>query len=238
MLYFHKVISVMGGGDFKQRMSIVAKLAGNATELSRKTGISRRAIGTYLSGCSDPTRERLIAIANASGVTVEWLATGLGNKPCALKEPAMGSAEEVRPASVKAETPLPLYIVASHEFHCCDGGLTETDEVLYLRAETLSGLPFSDLSNLKAIYIEGERVMPLGVGHTVVVDFNFEVGEVFEAGVYLLRKNGEVRASVVYPNGSQYIRYINFDDDTTETFDPSRTDIKIIGRVIWSCGRV
>lgn len=64
--------------NFTQRMAYVAKLVGNATVLARRTRISRRAIGTYLSGASDPTRERLVAIAEAAGVCVRWLATGEG----------------------------------------------------------------------------------------------------------------------------------------------------------------
>lgn len=64
--------------EFTQRMAYVARLAGNATLLAKRTGISRRAIGTYLSGDSDPTRERLVNIAGVAGVSVEWLATGNG----------------------------------------------------------------------------------------------------------------------------------------------------------------
>lgn len=63
---------------FKERIAYIARLMGNATELARKTGISRRAIGTYLAGSSDPTRERLVCIARSSGVCIEWLATGDG----------------------------------------------------------------------------------------------------------------------------------------------------------------
>lgn len=64
--------------SFRQRMEYIAMMAGNATVLSKKSGVSRRAVGLYLSGKSDPTRKRLVAMAKAAGVTVEWLATGEG----------------------------------------------------------------------------------------------------------------------------------------------------------------
>ncbi|MGK7345428.1 MAG: LexA family transcriptional regulator [Candidatus Nitrospinota bacterium M3_3B_026] len=64
--------------SFRQRMEYIAMMAGNATALSKKSGVSRRAVGLYLSGKSDPTRKRLVAMAKAAGVTVEWLATGEG----------------------------------------------------------------------------------------------------------------------------------------------------------------
>ena len=227
----------MDGGGFKKRMSIAAKLAGNATELSRKTGISRRAIGTYLAGGSDPTRERLIAIAEASGVSVEWLATGLQRKACPLKEPTMTT--NALSCKEGEEIPIPLYTISAQEFSQCDGDFGASTEALYLRVETLFELEFSRQENLRAIYIVGERVTPLGVGHTLLVDCDPNLDTTFEAGVYLLRKGEELRVSIVYPYDTKYVRFIHYvDDDTTEVFDPKRANIKIVGRVVWSCGKV
>lgn len=50
----------------------------SARAFSRKIGISPSTMGQYLSGKSEPTRPVLIAIADASGVSVDWLATGRG----------------------------------------------------------------------------------------------------------------------------------------------------------------
>ncbi|TXH34806.1 MAG: XRE family transcriptional regulator [Rhodospirillaceae bacterium] len=63
---------------FAERMKYCAGKVGNAARLARETGISRRAIGDYLAGEVEPSRPRLVAIANAAGVCVEWLATGKG----------------------------------------------------------------------------------------------------------------------------------------------------------------
>lgn len=64
--------------SFAKRVAIIAKLAGSGQELANRAQISRRVIGKYLAGESDPSRERLIAMAEAVGVSVEWLATGRG----------------------------------------------------------------------------------------------------------------------------------------------------------------
>jgi len=63
---------------FAERMEYCAAKVGNAARLSRESGISRRAIGDYLAGRAEPSRPRLVAIAKAAGVCVEWLATGEG----------------------------------------------------------------------------------------------------------------------------------------------------------------
>ena len=64
--------------SFKHRVAEIAELVGGPIVLSRRSKLSRAVIGNYMSGASDPSRARLVALANAAGVSVEWLATGEG----------------------------------------------------------------------------------------------------------------------------------------------------------------
>jgi phage repressor protein C with HTH and peptisase S24 domain len=64
--------------DFQQRMRKLSEIVGNATTLAKLSGVSRASISLYLSGRSSPTRENLVALAKASGINIEWLATGRG----------------------------------------------------------------------------------------------------------------------------------------------------------------
>ena len=61
---------------FTERLAVCADLAGSAAKLAQKSGISKPMIGDYLSGKSEPSRSRLIKIAEASKVSLTWLATG------------------------------------------------------------------------------------------------------------------------------------------------------------------
>lgn len=61
---------------FVARIHHVVELAGGIAALSRKCHLSRAVIHKYLNGDSDPSRMRLIALAQAAGVSVDWLATG------------------------------------------------------------------------------------------------------------------------------------------------------------------
>ncbi len=63
---------------FKDRMKIVVDLTGTAVNLAKKTAISPRAVGTYLSGESLPGLDNLVAMAKSVGISVHWLATGEG----------------------------------------------------------------------------------------------------------------------------------------------------------------
>ena len=64
--------------DFRARMELLADAVGNLSELARKSGLSRRVIDKYRNGESDPSRVRLVALAKAGGVRIEWLADGTG----------------------------------------------------------------------------------------------------------------------------------------------------------------
>lgn len=77
---------------FQERMNILAERVGGFAILARKSGLSRRVLDKYRNGESDPSRLRLVALAAAAGVSVEWLATGTGeiatqaNRPLWLDE--------------------------------------------------------------------------------------------------------------------------------------------------------
>lgn len=75
------------GGDssrdaaFMARVHQAVELAGGIAALSRKCGLSRGVIHKYLNGDSEPSRPRLIALAQAANVDVTWLATGEAGLP-------------------------------------------------------------------------------------------------------------------------------------------------------------
>lgn len=62
--------------EFCARIEQVISRAGGIPQLADKTGLSHTVIHKYKNGLSDPSRARLIQLANAAGVSVEWLATG------------------------------------------------------------------------------------------------------------------------------------------------------------------
>lgn len=63
---------------FVERLRKTAELAGGQLALSKLTGISARTINSYALGESEPSRLRLVAMAKAANVSVNWLATGEG----------------------------------------------------------------------------------------------------------------------------------------------------------------
>lgn len=64
--------------DLANRIRRCAELAGSGDELSRRSGVPRRTLESYLSGRSEPKATNLAAIANAVGASLDWLIVGKG----------------------------------------------------------------------------------------------------------------------------------------------------------------
>ncbi len=78
-------------GDIVRFAERLKSLIGEESILSfaRKVGISEGAIRKYLNAISEPSRINLIKIAQKTGVSVEWLATGQGpSSPSEQKPPS------------------------------------------------------------------------------------------------------------------------------------------------------
>lgn len=64
------------GTSFSERLNMLIG-TGNGRKFSRETGISYSKLHNYLSGVSQPTLDSLIALTNATGASIEWLALGV-----------------------------------------------------------------------------------------------------------------------------------------------------------------
>jgi len=65
------------GTGFSERLQQLVGI-GNGRKFSRETGISYSKLHNYLSGVSLPTLDSLVTLADATGASIEWLATGRG----------------------------------------------------------------------------------------------------------------------------------------------------------------
>lgn len=61
---------------FVQRVRDICERLGGRKALAERTGVGKSTVDKWAQGNSDPSRANLIAIADAAGVSVQWLATG------------------------------------------------------------------------------------------------------------------------------------------------------------------
>src|SRR5579872_1204144 len=66
---------------FVSRLHAILRHWPSADRLARATGVSPSAFRKWLKGEAEPSRERLVALAEAASVSVGWLARGEGPEP-------------------------------------------------------------------------------------------------------------------------------------------------------------
>jgi phage repressor protein C with HTH and peptisase S24 domain len=66
---------------FTARLQLVVQQWPSTDRLAKATGVSPSAFRKWLKGVAEPSRTRLVALAEAAGVNVSWLAQGEGAEP-------------------------------------------------------------------------------------------------------------------------------------------------------------
>lgn len=210
-----------------ERIRACANTVGNGEELSRRTGIPRSTLESYLTGDSEPKVSRLVAIAQAAQANIGWLATGEGemSPTCAL-----GAAEDDSYAYI------PLYDARVSQGH---GSWNEGVKVLTKLAFTKYSLRRKGLNpaELAAVRVDGDSNEPiLSDGDTVMVDLSRNVlqGEAFyviriDDLLYAKRLQREFDGSILVISANPAYKMIAVPQDRLDS-------LQIIGRVVWAGG--
>src|SRR5579859_7615499 len=66
---------------FIERLQLILRHWPSADRLARATGVSPSAFRKWLRGEAEPSRERLVSLAQAAGVSSGWLVSGEGPAP-------------------------------------------------------------------------------------------------------------------------------------------------------------
>jgi phage repressor protein C with HTH and peptisase S24 domain len=223
-------------GAFIARLHAILRHWPSADRLARATGVSASAFRKWLRGEAEPSRERLVALAQAAGVSVGWLASGEGQEPrlvatigrsCPTAASGLNLRDYVllprRPEAAAAgpETPVPPPAV----------------EFVALRHEWVRTVFGIDPNRLLVEWAVGESMVPsIRDGDLLLIDATVNRFRGF--GVYVLEIAGERLVKRVQPKLDGTLALIS--DNAayeTEHIPPAQaSDIRVVGRVIWTCG--
>ncbi len=226
---------------FIGRLQTILRHWPSADRLARATGVSPSAFRKWLRGEAEPSRERLVALAQAAGVAVGWLVSGEGPEPR-----LQGASPQ---AGARGDTPT------------SDSGLDRRDYVvLPKRPEAAAAGPESPVSPdgaefialrqdwvRAALGIDPERLLvETAVGESMtptiqngdVLFVNTGDNRFHSFGVYVLEVAGERLVKRVQPklDGTLILISDNLAYEAEYVPAGQANDVRAVGRVIWTCG--
>lgn len=212
----------------------------SADRLARAVGVSPSAFRKWLKGEAEPSRERLVALADAAGVSIAWLARGEG------PEPRLRDVRGANKAEAEDERIDPSQFVVlpkRPEAAAAGGGTPQPPNTMseyiafghdWIRAE-LDVVP-EDLLLETAV---GESMSPtLGDRDLLLIDTKDR--KLREFGIYVLEYGGERLVKRVQRklDGSLILISDNAIYEVERIPSERAGEVKVLGRVVWSGGRI
>jgi phage repressor protein C with HTH and peptisase S24 domain len=222
---------------FVVRLQAILRHWPSADRLARATGVSPSAFRKWLRGEAEPSRERLVALAQAAGVTVGWLASGEGPEPR-----LRATAGPSRTVSVDAGLDRRDYVLLPRRPEAAAAGSESPPpptsvEFMALRHEWVRSEFGIEPDRLLMETAVGESMLPnIQNGDLLLVDATENRFRSF--GVYVLEIAGERLVKRVQPklDGSLTLISDNPAYEAEHVLPAQASDIHVVGRVLWTCG--
>jgi phage repressor protein C with HTH and peptisase S24 domain len=196
---------------------------GSVAGLARAIGVSDNAIYKWLAGRGQPSLASVVAIAQAAGVSVEWL--GTGREPSAPARAAAGAETagdyvfmprgEIRAGARAAWIRSPLVV-----------------DVLAFGVGWLEHRLAVDPGRVMLLEVRGDSMAPtLREGDLVLADLRETCARV--DGVYVLRERHDLVVKRLQRRKFGAALTMHSDNPAYQPIAVSPAAIKIVGRVIW-----
>ncbi|MFQ2188993.1 LexA family protein [Aeromonas jandaei] len=200
-------------------------------ELAKRIGITRVSISKWESGLNQPKGRYLNDLAEALGVTVDWLLTGSGDTPELAEEQPIPGYHNVEPAVMLPGKRIPIlsYVQAGNWREMCEQATTFDGNVEYVTASVDIG-PCGF-----GLWLRGDSMLPqFKEGDLIIVDPD----EAPQPGDFVVAKNGSNEATFkkyrprgIDENGQEVFELVPLNDDYP-TMHSDRQHIQIIGVMV------
>jgi phage repressor protein C with HTH and peptisase S24 domain len=227
---------------FVERLRTILTHWPSADRLARSMGVSPSAFRKWLKGEAEPSRERLVALARATGVGVAWLAEGNGPEPV-----FEAMAGDRRRPGIHDVTPgidwRGFVLLPRHPEAAAAGSETPAppsgSEFMALRHDWVRTVCGVEPGNLALETAIGESMTPtIRDGNTLLIDTTDQTFRNF--GIYVLEINEQrlVKRVQRKHDGSLVLISDNtaYQPDTVDK--EAASHVRVVGRVVWAGGTV
>lgn len=241
---------------FSERVMMLAQNVGGIMELAKRADLSHQVVRKYVRGVSDPSRQRLVALARAGGVRLEWLATGEGEMHAGPGDPGMAAGmasgiAKTHGSGQRGLVPVPLIGTSYLDVNCAappnagqpDGGQPDGRQpdggepvLIYLDMKHMPDLPGLQASQLAIHVMRGDSMEPTIPANTPVLIDRSEDGARPADDVFVFCLEGRVLMKRLQWLPGRRLR-VRSDNPTYEGYD---IDLNIdqpfllIGRVLYA----
>jgi phage repressor protein C with HTH and peptisase S24 domain len=204
----------------------------NVSAFAKKAGIGESSMRQYIDG-STPGLAKAVAIADAAGVSLEWLATGRGAPTAGAVNESPGHYKIISNFAM-----VPRYdvtVIAGH------GALSERGNVIDYMAFPRPWLIREGLHevDLALIQARGDSMEPtISTGDLLLVDLRENIPR--DDGIYVIQTDFHLVSKRVQRmfDGSIYIRSDNPAYDPQQLDEAQVEQLTIVGRVVWVARRL
>ncbi|OOR96760.1 transcriptional regulator [Canicola haemoglobinophilus] len=217
--------------NFPERIDFVINKLNGPSEFARQTGVTLSTIARWRKGEAEPSRPNLVRIAEATGVSIQWLATG-EEEP---KKTIERSVERVKALTEEAVTMIASYssINVSAGFGSFNEGVTKPDGQEPYFDSLLQSLRVNP-ENCAVFWANGDSMYPtIDDGDQLLVDLS--KNEMKGSDKIYLVQNGE---SVWVKRVKMKWDGIDLISDNKEEYPPiaisgeDAQNLQIIGQVV------
>jgi phage repressor protein C with HTH and peptisase S24 domain len=226
---------------FVARLHYVLDHWPSADRLARSAGISPSAFRKWLRGEAEPSRERLIAVADTAGVPIAWLVRGEGAQPSLHRPPSRATGEEAGTAELdllRGYVALPRgpAAAAAGAGSPADGHIVEFLAFRHDWLRTNFGLQPQDVLLITAV---GDSMEPgIREGDLLLVDTRQIAFTEFGIYVFEARDERLVKRVQRKFDGTLFIISDNTIYQPEIISAKLAEEIKVIGKVVWRAGRL
>jgi phage repressor protein C with HTH and peptisase S24 domain len=227
---------------FAARLQLIVQQWPSVDRLAKATGVSPSAFRKWLKGVAEPSRDRLVALAEAAGVNVSWLAQGVGTEPDLMSLASRARSPQSLELGGNLNPVQFLVLPKRREAAAAGSGHQTTNlptEFIGFRHDWLQTMFGREPGDLILEVAIGESMEPgIHNGDLLLLDTTDRTFRNF--GIYVIEVRGERLVKRVQRKFDGSLILIS--DNTMylpESIDADMAkEVSVVGRVIWRGGNI